>query len=463
VTDGLRPRTNLALLAALCGLEAGLLAVLLGWSRKNALPLAAFLETRTGIATAAAAVVTLASGIVIVRSWVRLHGAAGREFQLTLAMNLLTVALATGLIELAARVFTRRVLESDMLAGVALLPRSWERTVERYRDVITRAAGDLTYLVYDRDLGWSVGPGRASSNGLYFSSAEGVRGPAPDVRYRTETSRPRIVLVGDSHTFGEEVRFDDTWGRALERELDGAYQVINLGVPGYGTDQAYLRYERDAPAWRPSVVVFGVVAHDVERAMTVYSFLSFPDWNLPFSKPRLLPGDAGLRTLNVPALPPDSIFARQDVSQLPFLEYDRGYRTEEWRRRPVDVLYTGRLLRVWSQRYVPGHPYAKAEVTLALSEAILRAFMESARRANIRPLLVLFPGTYDLDSPESVSLAKQVLEQSHLPYVDLLPCLLTVVPSERFAPRGHYAPAANAAVGRCLAPTIRSALARRSP
>lgn len=450
--------TNAALLASLFGFEAGLLGVLLGWDRRGGLPLAAFLGTRTGIGTALAGALALVSAAAIGRAYVRSRRGTGREFRLTVAMNLLTVTLVAGVAEIAARVLTRRVRDTAVLLGMELRPRNWRWTVERHRDVLSRAGGQLTYMVYDRDLGWSLGASRASADSMYFSSAEGIRAPAPGVAYAREPARPRIVLVGDSHTFGYEVRFADTWGSALERELNGAYQVINLGVPSYGTDQAYLRYERDAKSWQPRVVVFGVVAHDVVRAMSVYTFLDFPDWELPFTKPRFVLGDSGLRVLNVPTLPPESVVAAADVTRLPFLEYDPGYRPEDWSWRPLDVLYLERLFRVWPRRYRPQHPYGTERAALALNEAILRAFIASARAAHSRPLLVLLPGPYAFDYPNQRSLNRDLLERSGLPFVDLLPCLQAVPAHERFAPRGHYAPAANAAVARCLAPKIRQVL-----
>jgi hypothetical protein len=82
--------------------------------------------------------------------------------------------------------------------------------------------------------------------------------------------------VGDSFTFGLEVRYEDTWPRQLERLLGPEFQVLNFGVDGYGVDQAYLRYRRDGLAWRPEIVVLGVIDDDFRRTMCVYAFLCFP-------------------------------------------------------------------------------------------------------------------------------------------------------------------------------------------
>jgi lysophospholipase L1-like esterase len=64
-------------------------------------------------------------------------------------------------------------------------------------------------------------------------------------------AKRRIAVVGDSFTFGLEVRYEDTWPYQLERALGPEFRVLNLGVDGYGVDQAFLRYRRDVLAWRP--------------------------------------------------------------------------------------------------------------------------------------------------------------------------------------------------------------------
>ncbi|MEZ4652727.1 MAG: SGNH/GDSL hydrolase family protein [Candidatus Eisenbacteria bacterium] len=74
----------------------------------------------------------------------------------------------------------------------------------------------------------------------YHINSAGFRGPsfAPikpaDVR--------RVLLLGDSVTFGEGVRYPDTMGARIETVLDSAWapqraRVINAGVQGFDTEQ----------------------------------------------------------------------------------------------------------------------------------------------------------------------------------------------------------------------------------
>lgn len=64
----------------------------------------------------------------------------------------------------------------------------------------------------------------------------------------------------------------------LERSLGSNATVLNLGVDGFGVDQTVLRYERDAWAWKPDVAILGLIDHDLLRTLSVYSFVTFPEW-----------------------------------------------------------------------------------------------------------------------------------------------------------------------------------------
>jgi len=77
----------------------------------------------------------------------------------------------------------------------------------------------------------------------------------------------RILCLGDSLTFGNGVRIEDTYPKQLESMLnsDGKrkYEVINGGVPAYDT-WAEVTYFREY-GWRfhPALVVIGFYANDI--------------------------------------------------------------------------------------------------------------------------------------------------------------------------------------------------------
>ncbi len=73
----------------------------------------------------------------------------------------------------------------------------------------------------------------------------------------------RILAVGDSFTYGDEVNDGQTWPAQLQ-QLTGR-RVLNAGVSGYGFDQIVLRAEQLAARYKPAVIVVSFIADDIRR------------------------------------------------------------------------------------------------------------------------------------------------------------------------------------------------------
>jgi len=77
---------------------------------------------------------------------------------------------------------------------------------------------------------------------------------------------PRVALVGDSVTFGNGCREEETLAAALEAELAARgtpAQVVNGGVPAYNADNAATLLRERLLALRPDRVIWVMVANDV--------------------------------------------------------------------------------------------------------------------------------------------------------------------------------------------------------
>lgn len=103
-------------------------------------------------------------------------------------------------------------------------------------------------------------------------NSKGNRGE--EVGFDKPAGVKRVVVMGDSQAWGYGVGDDQTIPAQLQRLLnDGGaapYQVLNLGVGGYGTDQAFLKYLVQGRRYAPDVVVLTVFKNDpVENARTV--------------------------------------------------------------------------------------------------------------------------------------------------------------------------------------------------
>ncbi|UVT16979.1 MAG: SGNH/GDSL hydrolase family protein [Nitrospira sp.] len=286
---------------------------------------------------------------------------------------------------------------------------------------------------------------------------------APEgVSLTTVTERTRIALVGDSFTFGEDVAYEDTWGHLLEQALGSDAQVLNAGVGSYGLDQAFLRYNEDVRRWSPKVVILSFISADVVRTMSVYPFIAAPHWQIPFSKPRLVLRDGGLHTLNIPPVAPEAIFSKGSISELPFLEQDKGYIDSQWLQNSAQLSYLARAFMTLFPRWSPVLSDVSDETLVTLNASILKAFIGSVSETGAIPMVVYFPRE-ELERPNlSLPLGKRVLQHAGIDYTDVTPCLLEVEPNNRFALGGHYSPKGNAAVTKCLTEVVRQAVAGSS-
>ena len=77
----------------------------------------------------------------------------------------------------------------------------------------------------------------------------------------------RILVLGDSVTFGHGSVYEHTWPFLFEQRLkawrpDVAWQVWNLGVPGYNTSQELAYLLEVGPSFKPDLVIVGFYGND---------------------------------------------------------------------------------------------------------------------------------------------------------------------------------------------------------
>ena len=416
---------------------------------------------------------TLAAGGFVATRYRRRGPGATKRFWMTAGLNLVTVSLLAASSELAIRLIARDAPGGTVFMGTTLLPRDWRTIADRNRSLLTKRPPNISYFVADELLGWTIGPSRESSDGLYASSAEGLRSASAGVRLSERAGARRVALVGDSYTFGLEVPYEQSWGHLIEAPLGEDVQILNFGVDGYGVDQSYLRYHRDVRPWHPELVVFGFINQDFYRDMTVYTFIDFPEWGFPFSKPRFVAAEGGaLKLRNAPLIPPETLLDKTAVTELPHLELDRGYREGEWRRRWYHHSY---LLRFLQSRFAPD-PVLSADVSdearESLSAQLLTTVFDESTREDSKTILLFFPSRADFEPNGNQTTVHDrvkaavfsALRRKGIEVADLTACLASSDPKTLFLPgRPHYSPAGNAAVAACVVPLLERELAKPSP
>ena len=323
-----------------------------------------------------------------------------------------------------------------------------------------------TYADYlrlrDPQLGW---PFPVEFGGDFFDSS-GARYCAA---FRDPAKSPnRVALFGDSYAAGSEVDDEHAWGNQLALRIGSRVGIF--GVPGYGTDQAYLRYlsMKSDPS---KVVVLTHLSEDIVRNI-------MRDWDLYTHlgyyglKPRFTLDANGVLTLvPLPQLT-EQEYRRSVGLESPFLpmEHESFQPGGPTGVTTLAFPYTVSLLRNmasyqvrallarrpdYAEFYTKGHPLAAMEITAK----ILESFQDEARRRGQYPLVVLLATRHDIAYVRRTGkwtyapLAEE-LRRAHVNFIDFGPTLLKHMGerpvTEFFKPLGHY----NEDVSKVLADTV---------
>ena len=108
----------------------------------------------------------------------------------------------------------------------------------------------------------------ADNGAVMTVGLDGLRGGAAPIAKRKSPGTYRILLLGDSFTFGVGVRDEDTFARVLERRLNAQghgsprVEVMNAAVQGYNTRDEVLYLEHQWLAFQPDLVLIVFYIND---------------------------------------------------------------------------------------------------------------------------------------------------------------------------------------------------------
>lgn len=281
---------------------------------------------------------------------------------------------------------------------------------------------------YHRTRGWTLKPGlrdlQVFGEKRLNSNSRGLRGTAEHAF--EQPRRTRIVVLGDSFTFGEEVGDAETYASQLAALAPGV-DVLNLGVHGYGHDQMLLYLREEGLHYRPDVVLLGFVHIDMPRNLL---------WFRDYAKPRfeLSAGRLELRGTPVPE-PQDLMDA------------------EPWRSKLLD------LLRMLGARLDERSGTAE-ERARAITAAILDATALAAAGGGAKPAFAYLPVEEELAQADLTPTAGQrffldYCAARRVACLDLRPAFLSRARSgQATSTRGHW----SAAEHRLAAETLHEGL-----
>jgi hypothetical protein len=435
-----------------------------------------FFDSTPGWIFVCSCIVVLFSVSIIICTLKLSTPANKRRIAFAICMNLVILVLTFGSTELLARLLSKQIPAGKTLLGVLLYPKEWSEFAAYYKNVIEEIAHGSSYEVYDPMLGWTVAASRRDRTGFYLSSTEGLRSPRvgmsfSDLRTRhsavSETPASiRIALIGDSMTYGHEVRCEESWGHALEAQFQPHTQVLNFAIGAQGLNQTLLRYEKDVRPMKPRIVIIGVTSAMIKRNNNIYPFLKDPEWGMPFARPRFVLRNDDVAAIRIPVPDAKEIFSTLSLTELPDLLMDDFYLPYQWERGGVWYLleksYLFRLaysLRPPSDDFAAERNMKAVEVSNIVTQRLVREVIQDGAV----PLVVYLPYKDEIALSEKseamdLPLSARMLRNAGIEYFDPTACLMAMKISDAYMPESHYSPQASAQIARCLTPVIQKIL-----
>ena len=198
-----------------------------------------------------------------------------RQLKIRLIAILIIIIVSYAFGEILVRLFAPQQLYNEHVSSYPTYPKEVE---------------------YDKDLGWAtvknykVQPYTKQGRNPIITITHNSQGYRMD--HEVDKNKKIIVMTGDSLVYGFWVDDKKIVSAKLNEMLGNEYDVINLGVGGYGTDQGFLRFIRDGAQYKPKAVVHVLFTNDFSNIVSQYQYNVF--------KPLFTVNENGLTLTNVP-------------------------------------------------------------------------------------------------------------------------------------------------------------------
>ena len=267
-------------------------------------------------------------------------------------------------------------------------------------------------------LGWELVPGSSGIGSLgesYHINSAGFRDTEHSLRKQPGINR--IMVIGDSFTFGMSVNLKETYPKQLERILNHANitcEVINCGVIGHNMWQHYEMLKRRALPYQPDFVILGLFEDDLIGSIPLYNESDRYQGEYPFGERGVSGVMCHISLWN---------FLRNANALFEYkYRYRRGHtyvkaienRKKKWGpANPTNVHYKIMSGKIEKQKY------------MEFSET-LRQFVIAANNVGAKVLVVLIPDSVQLNDSHMQAVNRFVGEACHeigVPFVDVTPAL----------------------------------------
>jgi len=212
-----------------------------------------------------------------------------------------------------------------------------------------------------------------------------------------------IDMYGDSFTYGLEVEDIDAWPSKLSEKL--RCRVRNYGVVGYGTDQAYLKYQYQHRE-HSNIVVLNHLSEDILRNINQFQNLLYPNSQFGL-KPRFIIINNKLtliKTINLTKLE----FKEFLSSPKKFLKYEYFIPSGDSGVQIASFPYSASLVKALKHYHVRAFLNNKSRTeefyeqnhksqSLQITEKIMKEFERSAREKGLIPIVTIIPTCRDFE------------------------------------------------------------------
>ena len=129
---------------------------------------------------------------------------------------------------------------------------------------------DLNYFKLDETLGYKGIPNMKTAfripefSTIVKLNEKGLRDYNHE--YENNLGKYRILVLGDSMTFGYGVENNEAYPNVLENflnEKESKYEIINAGVTGWNTAQELAFLETEGLNYNPNMVLLGIMSNDI--------------------------------------------------------------------------------------------------------------------------------------------------------------------------------------------------------
>lgn len=216
-------------------------------------------------------------------------------------------------------------------------------------------------------------------------------------------SKTCIDMYGDSFTYGLDVEDADAWPSKLSENL--RCRVRNFGVVGYGTDQAFLRYEQQS-SMHSKIVVLNHLSEDILRNVNQFNNLIYPNPQFAL-KPRFIIINNNLSLIKPISL---SKLEFQDFLTAPqtFLKNEYFTPFGDSGVRIASYPYTYSFAMAFKHYHIRAIFKKKSRIkefyeqnhksqSLQITELIMREFDKNARIKGLIPILTIIPTCRDFE------------------------------------------------------------------